>query len=957
MAFPVSPVDGQTATVNNIVYVYSSSSNTWTRTSTGFVNLGASGNISAIGNIYGNNIIGNIVGNINANTAVTVTGNAQPNITSVGTLTSITSSGLISTTGNISGNYILGNASLLTAVNANTINTTFIGTANTYYVDFVALDGGNAQTVYNSPFLTYIPTSGILGVSALTATGNVNGANILSGGLLTATGNISGGNILTAGLISATSTITSAANIAGGNILTAGLISATGTVTGSSLLGTTVSASGNVVGANIFTSGILSAVGNAYIGAGQVSANATTGALVVNGGVGINGNLFTTGTSANIVAGATGNVTINIGTGVPTANTATINIGTSGGSNNYSISNINLGSGSGGGVNIGCNFITNSGYSQISNNTGTVTLGLAAAATVSGATKTIQIGTNGLANSIANIQIGTGAAANSNVIIAIGPIAGIGNVYFNSGTPVTIANTLTIISTTTSGNLLSSGIVSATGNIVGANILTAGLISATGNITGNYILGNGALLTGVSTSSSNINNGNSNVTISAAAANITVSVSGIGNVVVFAPTGEYVTGLISASGSITGGNLLTGGLISATGNLLTNANLSVSGNATIVGSLNVQGNVTFIGSNVITTNDLYIELANNQTTLANVNNAGLAVGPIGGVLTYWQYQNSSNAWSTNVGISATANITSGNLVTAGLVTATGNITGGNILTAGLMSSTGNITGGNILTAGLISATANITSAANIIQTGTGNINGYNGYFSNNLTVIGTFQSTSNITANGAGIFYGNTVTGNNALFAGVPGFTPLGSNVVVQIAGNVNSYSQINFQNINAGNASTTEIIVTANNGNDVAYFGDFGIAGNTYANASPFNSLGTSVSPNDTYVYAQGNANGGGGNLIIGSNEKNGVVRIIANGSNIANVVATFANGSVSVTGAVSASGNITGGNLLTAGIVSATGNINAGNASGMTYANATGIRAWTYYNSATSSIDTVFL
>ena len=130
MAFPVSPTDGQTATVNNIVYTFSTANNTWTRTATGFVNLGASGNISAIGNIYGNFIIGNITGNVTAVNAQTVTTNAQPNITSVGTLTSVTSSGLISTTGNIAGSYLFGNGSQLTNVVANTINTTFSGSAN-----------------------------------------------------------------------------------------------------------------------------------------------------------------------------------------------------------------------------------------------------------------------------------------------------------------------------------------------------------------------------------------------------------------------------------------------------------------------------------------------------------------------------------------------------------------------------------------------------------------------------------------------------------------------------------------------------------------------------------------------------------------------------------------------------------------------------------------------------------
>ena len=129
--------------------------------------------------------------------------------------------------------------------------------------------------------------------------------------------------------------------------------------------------------------------------------------------------------------------------------------------------------------------------------------------------------------------------------------------------------------------------------------------------------------------------------------------------------------------------------------------------------------------------------------------------------------------------------------------------------------------------------------------------------------------------------------GTDAIYAGFSGFTVLGSNVIAQFGANVNSYAQINFQNINSGTAATTEIVVTADNGNDTSYFGDFGIAGSTYV-PSP-NDLGTAVYPNDTYVYSQGSGAGASGNLVLGSNEANGVVRIIANGSNIENVVATF--------------------------------------------------------------------
>jgi hypothetical protein len=99
-------------------------------------------------------------------------------------------------------------------------------------------------------------------------------------------------------------------------------------------------------------------------------------------------------------------------------------------------------------------------------------------------------------------------------------------------------------------------------------------------------------------------------------------------------------------------------------------------------------------------------------------------------------------------ISATGNITGGNVTTAGLIsagttiTATGNITGGNLITSGVVTATGNVTGGNILSSGLINVNGSITgngtltinatnSAAAIINGGSnalGNIGSSSKYF-------------------------------------------------------------------------------------------------------------------------------------------------------------------------------------------------------------------------------------
>jgi len=179
--------------------------------------------------------------------------------------------------------------------------------------------------------------------------------------------------------------------------------------------------------------------------------------------------------------------------------------------------------------------------------------------------------------------------------------------------PITLGTTALTFTQNYSANSISSGtsnvVINSNANVTvssagTANVLTvsntgafvSGVVSATGNITGNYILGNGALLTGVSTTSSNINNGTSNVTVVSSGGNVTVGVGGTGNVAVFANTGLVVTGVTSVSGNVTGGNVLTAGLISATGTItsaanITGGNLLTAGLASITGNVNI-GNAT-----------------------------------------------------------------------------------------------------------------------------------------------------------------------------------------------------------------------------------------------------------------------------------------------------------------------------------------------------------------------------
>jgi hypothetical protein len=57
MSFPASPANQQQATVNNIVYTYSSAANTWTRTPTGIALAGTAtlGNVITTAGVFWSN--------------------------------------------------------------------------------------------------------------------------------------------------------------------------------------------------------------------------------------------------------------------------------------------------------------------------------------------------------------------------------------------------------------------------------------------------------------------------------------------------------------------------------------------------------------------------------------------------------------------------------------------------------------------------------------------------------------------------------------------------------------------------------------------------------------------------------------------------------------------------------------------------------------------------------------
>ena len=483
-----------------------------------------------------------------------------------------------------------------------------------------------------------------------------------------------------------------------------------------------------------------------------------------------------------------------------------------------------------------------------------------------------------------------GGSSYSNTTININSYAD-----FKANNIVANAN-LTVLGTTTlTGNVSS---LNVTGNVVAGNLATPGTISAAGNITANpssYFIGNGSQLTGVAASSASfpVSNGTSNIN-AAVNANVTVGVSGTSNVAVFASTGMYVTGVESVSGNITGGNVLTAGLVSATGAVY---GVSFVGNV-VATTVSATANVT--GGNILTAG--LVSSTGTITSAANI---------IGGNLT------------TAGQVTATANVTGGNVLTGGLVSSTGtitsaaNISGGNITTAGQVTATANITGGNILTGGLISATGNITGG-NITIPGSANISTFIGnVFFGSVPAQPTYYNIAPLNI-------------NNSLAAA----TKVQLNLI-NTGGGAGAGSGIDFYTyqISVAAANAEARIAGIDDGNYSAYLslqtktpGSTGT--NTLVERVKIDSTGASVVANIT----GGNILTGGlisstGNAIHGNLLTSGLISATGNitGGNVlggANVNATTHTGTT-----VSVTANITGGNLLTGGLISATGNITGGN------------------------------
>ena len=573
----------------------------------------------------------------------------------------------------------------------------------------------------------------------------------------------------------------------------------------------------------------------------------------------------------------------------------------------------------------GGNILTGGLISAASTITGTTLIG--SVVTASGNVTGGNILTGGLISATSTItsaaNITGGNLLTGGLVSATANVTG-GNLL--TGGLISATSTITSAANITGGNILTGGLVSATANVTGGNILTAGLVSATGNVTGNYILGNGAFLSGVITSVANINNGTSNVSIYAANANVAVSVGGTANVAVFATTGEYITGLLSVSGNVTGGNVLTGGLISSTGTITSAANIT-GGNLLTGGLISSTGTIT----------------------------------------------GSSHLGSV---VSVTGNITGGNLTTTGLISTTGNIAGGNILSNNYFYANGQAI---VFGVNYTAATTPPSSPANGWQWYNTTTDVLYEYLSDSVSQYWVDVSSpafaagvvANISISGSMLVNANAtydIGSSSQTFANVYAQNYYGNGA--SLSGIITSVSNINNGTTNmtvvsSGGNITTNVAGTANVGvwynGGLSITGDLSVSGNATLSG---NILGDRIQNGTTQIDIQtpgGNANvtiGGTSNVAVFATDRLtlagnllpsanitydlgtttqrwkdlwlsnstiylGNAQISANATSLvftnpAGGTTVLAGASAGVTGAtVSATGNITGGNLTTAGIL----------------------------------------
>ena len=614
---------------SNGVVIYNSLGNvrglTWLGNATGgFANF-ANANLGNSANA--NYFVGNLYGQANtASTAGTVTTNAQPNINSVGTLTSLTVTGN-TTSGNFVGTLANGNSNI-NILGGGNINFNAVG------VSIANITGTGINVAGTGNFTGNLSASAFIGVLAngnsnvsipsangnvvITAVGNstliVTGTNVNVAGSLTATGNITANNFIgnVVGNISGNITVNGSntqvlfndngnANATAGFTFnkTSNLVTMTGNlITANANLGNAATANyfigsgnnlSNIQGANVTGAVAYATTANAVAGANVTGAVAYATTANAVAGANVTG-AVSYATTANSVAAANITGTINLANYATTANSvagANVTGAVAYATTANSVAGANV---SGTVANANNSAYLNT-YTQSSSNTGNTI----ALRDVNGNLSANYFIGNG--SQLTGITVGAGSQlinGNSNV-----------TVYGNSNIAISIGGTAnTAVFTSTGVNV--SGYTNLTGN------LTSGNANLGNAATANYFIGSGNNLSNIQGANISGNVGNALNAYAVAGANVTGAVA-------YATTANAVAGA-NVTGQV--GNALVAGTVygNAQGNITsvgTLTGLSVNGTLTAV---NITANTGLITGTLATAAQPNITSVGTLTSLAVTGN-------------------------------------------------------------------------------------------------------------------------------------------------------------------------------------------------------------------------------------------------------------------------------------------------------------------------------------------------
>ena len=631
------------------------------------------GNLTAGNFIAGSGSGGNLSGanNISANTFTgTLTTAAQPNITSVGTLTSLAVTGNI-TSGNanlgnsVTANFFIGSGANLTSIPAGNIsgqvaNALVAGTVytnaqpNITSVGTLTSANVTGNIVSNANVVTDLIVGRTSGIT-ITATGTNQNINLTP----TGTGTVNVGNFIISNVLTPVASTDAATkqyvdDVAQGLNIHDSVQAATPTTLATITSGTITYNNGSSgVGANLTTTGTFNLIDGVNVQTSGTRILVKNEANAVHNGIYTwsNATVITRATDYNSVPEVEAGDFVFVTGGTLYDNTGWVQVST--------VTAIGTA-----GNNI--EFTQFSGAGTYTAGTGLTLTG----SVFSISNTTVTAGSYGNGDSVATFTVnGQGQlTAAANTVIA----ANAANLTGTTLATGIVTSSLTSVGTLT--GLTSNGIV----NFANTSNVTLGAV-ANLHISGGtnaYVLstdGSGNLSWVAQTAGagvSNISNGNSNVNIPSANGNVTISVAGTSNVVNVTGSNVFVTANIIPTANITydlGTNTNRFKDLYLSGNTINLGDSNISSNATTVTILNGSGGQLIIGGNsTVNTADLSTNsIANGNSNVIVTANGNVSTSVAGNA-------NVLVVTGTGANINGTANIT-GNVVLSGANVSLGNV--------------------------------------------------------------------------------------------------------------------------------------------------------------------------------------------------------------------------------------------------------------------------------------------